>query len=507
MTKEKNNLTERPPIVAVMGHIDHGKSTLLDFIRKTKTVEKEAGGITQHLGAYEVTHELKEKSAQGGPASSWKTITFLDTPGHEAFSKMRARGADVADIVVLVVAADDGVKPQTIEALKTIERAGVPYIVAINKIDKPNANVEKTKVDLAAAGVYLEGFGGSVPFVPISAFTGDGVGELLEVILLLAEVAELKKDNTQKATGYVIESNLDPRKGGSATLVIKDGTLRKGDLLVIGRNITGVRSIENFLGKQIEKAEASSPVKVVGFSEIVSAGEKFIATPDKKEAEKIALQYKETDASKDESRFENAKVIVPVILKADVFGSLEAIEKELLKLETEEAKIKFVLRGVGNVSENDVKTAISSVNPLVIGFNVKVDKGARDIAEHFNINLQIFKIIYEITPIVKKEMEARTPKVLVEEVSGTAKILKVFSKNRDKQIVGGIVLQGKIFSPAKFKLLRQKNTIDQGEIVELQQQKVRTKEVETGNQFGANVSCKNAIAEGDSIEVYEIVEK
>ncbi|MBI5140149.1 MAG: translation initiation factor IF-2 [Candidatus Vogelbacteria bacterium] len=500
MIKEKNNLVERAPVVAVMGHIDHGKSTLLDFIRNTKTVDKEAGGITQHIGAYEVVHEEKSGGIK-------KTITFLDTPGHEAFSKMRMRGANVADIVILVVAADDGVKPQTLEAFKTIERAKVPYIVAINKIDKPGANIEKTKIDLSTAGIYLEGLGGTVPFVPISAERGDGIALLLEVILLVAEVAELKKDISINAEGYVIESNLDPKKGGSATLIIKNGRMRRGDFVIIGKNIANARSVENSYGKQIMEAEASSPIRVIGWSEIAQIGEKFLTARSKKDAEEIASKYNETGSEKDEARFENAKVIIPIVLKADVSGSLEAIEKELLKLETVDVKIKFIVKGVGNISENDIKTAVSSLDSIVIGFNVKIDNGARDIAEHFNVTPQIFKIIYEISPVLKKEIENKTPKVLVEEIRGVAKILKTFSRTKDKQIVGGIVLDGKISVGTKFRLMRQKNVIDQGEISELQQQKARAKEVDKGNQFGLSALCKNTIAEGDLIEVYEIVSR
>lgn len=500
MTKEKNNLVERSPIIAVMGHIDHGKSTLLDYIRKSNTVDKEAGGITQHLGAYEVSHKNEDGVE--------KRITFLDTPGHEAFSKMRSRGAEVADIVILVVSADDGVKVQTIEALKTIEQAKVPYIVAINKIDKPNANIEKVKIDLASAGVYLEGFGGSVPFVPISAKTGDGVSELLDVMLLVAELAELKKDNSKNAEGFVIESNLDPRKGGSSTLIIKDGTLKKGSYIVIGRNITPIRYIEDTTGKSIDTAEAPSPVKIIGFSELAPAGAKFYTAKDKKEAEKIALESEVDKTShKDESRFENARVVIPVVLKADVSGSLEAIEKELLKLETEEAKIKFIVKGVGNITENDIKTASGSQNPLLIGFNVKIDSTAKDLADKIKLKPQIFKIIYDINPIIIKEISERTPKVEVEETVGRAKILKIFSKTKDRQVVGGTVIEGTLMLGRKCKILRQLNEIGRGTIVDLQQQKLKAREVAKGNQFGALIESKITIAVDDTIEVFDVVQK
>ncbi|MBI3633396.1 MAG: translation initiation factor IF-2 [Candidatus Vogelbacteria bacterium] len=491
---------ERAPIVAVMGHIDHGKSTLLDYIRKTNIVDKEAGGITQHLGAYEVVHTTS--------AGDKKTIAFLDTPGHEAFSKMRRRGAEVADIVILVVAADDGVKQQTIEAVKTIEAAKVPYIVAINKIDKPNANVEKVKIDLASNNVFLEGFGGTVPFVPISAKTGEGIPELLDVTLLMSEMAELKRDDSKDAEGFVIESNLDPKRGGSATLILRNGTLKKGSFIVIGKNITPVRYIENSAGQSIDVAHAPSPVKVIGFSSIAAAGARWKSVSSKKAAEEISEQMtEEVLTAKDESKFENAKVVVPVILKADVSGSLEAIEKELLKLETADAKIKFLIKGVGHISENDIKTAAGSNNPLIIGFNVKIDNTAKDFADQLKLFPQTFKIIYEINPIIIKEIEERTPKTLIEETIGKAKILKIFSKNKDRQIIGGLVLEGNLILNKDFKIIRQQNTIGKGTILELQQQKVKVKEVPKGVQFGSMVESKITIAEDDTIEAFDVVKK
>ncbi len=500
MTKEKNNLQERSPIIAVMGHIDHGKSTLLDYIRKSNTVDKEVGGITQHLGAYEVLHKTE--------SGTQKKITFLDTPGHEAFSKMRSRGAEVADIVVLVVAADDGVKVQTLEAFKTIQEAEVPYIVAINKIDKPNANVEKVKIDLAAAGIYLEGFGGNVPFVPISAKTGEGVSDLLDVMLLVAELGELKTDPDKNAEGFVIESNLDPKKGGSATLILRDGSLKKGSFIVIGKNITPVRYMENSAGQNVNEVFAPSPVKVIGFKEIAQAGVKFQSAKTKKEAETLAEEsITNFSTQRDNSRFENARVVIPVVLKADVSGSLEAIEKELLKLETTDAKIKFIVKGVGNINENDIKTASGSQNPLIIGFNVKIDNTSKDLAEKLKLVPQIFNIIYDINPIIIKEIENRTPKIEIEETIGRAKILKIFSKTRDRQVVGGSVLEGTIILGRKCKILRQSNEIGRGTIVDLQQQKLKTKEVIKGNQFGALIESKITIAADDTIEVFDIVQK
>ncbi len=500
MKKEKQKSIVRSPIIAIMGHIDHGKSTLLDYIRKSNTVDKEAGGITQHLGTYEVLHTSR--------SGEERTITFLDTPGHEAFSKMRSRGAEVADIVILVVAADDGVNVQTIEAFKTIEQAKTPYIVAINKIDKPNANVEKTKIDLATAGVYLEGFGGAVPFIPISAKTGVGVEDLLDMVFLVAEMSELTKDNSKQATGFVIESNLDPRKGGSATLIIKDGTLRRGDFIIIGKNITTVRSIEDSSGSPLDIASAPSPIKITSFSEPAVTGAKFRSTKNKKDAEIIAAEVTtEAIPQKDDKRFENAKTIIPVVLKADVSGSLEAIERELLRLETEEVKIKFIIRGVGNISENDIKIASGSQKSLIIGFNVKINSTAKELANNLKLAPQIFNIIYQINPIVIKEIANRNPKIAAEETIGRAKILKIFSKTKDRQIIGGLVYEGTFVLGKECKIFRQMSEIGRGTIVDLQQQKLRTQEVVKGNQFGALIESKITMAPDDTLEMFDMVQK
>ena len=498
--KEKNNLSVRAPIVAVMGHIDHGKSTLLDYIRKSNVVEGEAGGITQHLGAYEVIHQTE--------SGQKKNITFLDTPGHEAFTKMRSRGAEVADIVILMVAADDGVKLQTVETLKIIAQAKVPYIVAINKTDKPGANVEKVKTDLASSGVYLEGFGGQIPFVPISAKTGEGVSELLDIVLLMAEMTELKKDDSKEAEGFVIESRLDPKRGGLSTLIIKNGTLKKGSFIIVGKNVTPVRQIENSAGQVVAFANAPSPVQVTGFAEVAPTGARFKTASDKKGAEKIAEELVKDEAlQKEERKFENIKAIVPIVLKVDVSGSLEAIEKELLKLETDDVKIKFILKGVGNVNENDLKIAGGSQNPLVIGFNVKVSGTAKDMVDKLGFRPQIFNIIYDINPVIAKEIEKRTPKVEVEETVGKAKILKIFSKTKARQIVGGTVYDGSIFLGKNCKILRQSNEVGRGVILDLQQQKTKAKEVTQGNQFGALIESKITLASDDVIEIFEVVKR
>ncbi|HRY62563.1 MAG TPA: translation initiation factor IF-2 [Candidatus Paceibacterota bacterium] len=495
--KPQNKTTERPPIITVMGHIDHGKSTLLDYIRKANTVEKEAGGITQHTSAYEVVHEM-----QSGES---KRITFIDTPGHAAFSKMRGRGAKVADIIILVVAADDGVNVQTIEAIKTIQDSKTPYVVAINKIDKPNSDVERTKLDLASNGVFLEGYGGDVPNVPISAKKGDGVSELLDVLLLMAEMAELKKNDGENGEGFVFESNLDSKKGGVATLIIKNGTLRVGDFLIIDGNVTPVRSLENFAGKKIESAIASSPVKIIGFSKLPSVGSDFLSLDNKKEAEKIAETQIPVCAKRAEENYDNAKLVLPVIIKADFQGTIEAIEKELRKLETDEVKIKIISCGVGNITENDMSLAGGKIKPLIIGFNVKADRDVIELGEKLGAKPMIFDIIYKINDTIEEEIKTRMPKEEVEKTIGGARILRVFSKQKDRQVVGGTVLSGSIVVGKKVKIIRQKNEIGRGEITELQENKVKTKEVAEGKQFGVTIDSKITIAEGDIIEAFDLV--
>lgn len=497
--EKENKTTERPPIITVMGHVDHGKSTLLDYIRKTNTVDDEAGGITQHIGAYELIHET--------PKGEKKKITFIDTPGHEAFTKIRSRGADVADIVILVVAADDGVNKQTLEALKIIQDSKTPFVVAINKIDKPNANIEKTKLDLASNNVYLEGYGGNIPNVLISAKTGEGVGDLLDVILLMAEMEDFKKDDGASAEGFVLESSLDSKKGGTATILIMNGTLKKGGFLSIDCNVTPIRSAEDHLGNKIEKASACSPVRITGFTTIPAVGSAFVYADNKKDAEKKALCQcaPKCAQNKDNGNYSEYKVVIPIIIKADFQGTVEAIEKEIKKLENDDVKIKIINCGVGNITENDVILAGCGENTLLIGFGIKIEKDAFEMGQKLNNPPIVFDIIYEINKMVAEEITKRTPKVEIEKVTGQARILRTFSKQKDRQVVGGSVLSGSILLGKKVKIIRQKNEIGNGEVKELQINKIKTKEVLEGNQFGTMIESKTTIAEGDIIESFEMV--
>jgi len=404
---------QRPPVIVVMGHIDHGKSALLDYIRKTNVVDGEHGGITQHISAYELTHKNRR-------------VTFLDTPGHEAFQKMRSRGAEVADIAILVVSAEEGVKAQTLEALKCIRESKTPFIVAINKIDKPAANVEKIKQNLLENEVYLEGLGGDVPFVPVSAKTGEGIPELLDMMILVADLEELSGDESKNAEGIVIESNLDRQKGISASLVIKEGALKSGMFVVAGDSISPVRIMEDFLGNQIKEAVFSSPIRIVGFNKVPQVGAKFSSFNKKKDAEKAVAENDnktdDIDLDTDDLESDTESIELPVVLIADVLGTLDAIEHEFKKLKNDSVKIKIIKRSVGRISEDDIKTATGKTGTLVIGFNTKIDGPAETLANRLEIEVKTFDIIYKITEWLKEVIKAR------KEVREKGKIRIIFLK-------------------------------------------------------------------------------
>ncbi len=498
---EKTALVERSPVVVVMGHIDHGKSTLLDYIRKTNVVDKEAGGITQHISAYEVKHKNE--------AGVLKRITFLDTPGHEAFSKMRTRGATAADIAILVVSAEDSVKTQTLEAWQTIVDSKIPYIVAINKIDKPAANIEKTKMDLAEKGVYLEGYGGDVPFVEISAKIGTGVDHLLEIILLVAELAELSGDASVPAEGVVIESHRDPKRGVSASLIIKNGTLESGMFVVAGEAISTTRMLENFLGEAAKEATFSSPIRITGFDAVPEVGGVFHSYKTKKEAEVARENNRSTMQVKKASSKSGGKEIktIPLIIKADVSGTLEAIEKEVRNLAQETIAFKIVNLGVGSIGEADIKLAAADKDTIIVGFNTKIDSAARDANEMLHAPIHTFDIIYKMTEWLKEEMEARRPRQMVEETSGVAKVQRCFSKTKDRQVVGGKVLSGTLLANAQVRIMRRDFELGRGKIIELQQGKVRAKEVAEGLEFGVQIESKTELAPGDMLESFITIEK
>jgi len=499
-TQNSNSITERPPVVVIMGHIDHGKSTLLDYIRKSNIVEEEAGGITQHLSAYEVEYPNENKDI--------KKITFLDTPGHEAFSKMRERGTGVADLAVLVVSAEDSVKAQTLEAWNTIQEAKIPYIIAINKIDKPGANIEKTKNDLTEKGIYLEGFGGDVPFVEISAKTGQGINLLLGMILLVSELGEFKGDLSIPAVGEIIESNLDKNRGISATLVIKNGTLKRGMFVIAGNAIASTRIMENFLGKTIDSVAFSSPVRIVGFDQVPPAGSGFISFENKKEAEQYILNNKTNPEIQKSGLSENTDaMMVPLILKTDALGTNEALEKEILKLNTPEVGFNIISKGIGYIGESDIKTASGSTESIIIGFNVKVERNAMDVNEKEKVNIQTFDIIYKAIDWLKEELEKQRPRKEVLDVTGKAKIIKIFSKTKERQVVGGKVVEGTLSLDNVVRILRREFELGKAKLVELQQSKIKTKTINEGLEFGMQIESKVDLAPGDIIEAYKITYK
>ena len=476
---KNNNLVPRPPVVVIMGHVDHGKTKLLDYIRKTTVAEHEAGSITQHIGAYEIAHP----STSSGQA---RKITFLDTPGHEAFSKLRARGAKAADIAVLVVAADDGVKPQTIEALEHIKKAKLPFIVAINKIDKPEANMEKVKKELAENDVLVESWGGKVPSVEISAKQGTNVGQLLDLIELLADLSELKADPKNPGEGIIIETNLDPRRGIVASLLILNGTIKIGDYISSGEATGKIKMLEDFLGKQIKSATFSSPVLAIGFSKLPLVGEKFATSeiplsPALKVAEKIG-EFIEKSLEIEPKEIPN---LVNIIIKADVQSSVEALKESLEKIPLENGAIKILKAEAGNVNESDFKMANLS-DALVLAFNVKID-AAISLIEKQKENLVSGEIIYDILDRTKIAVEKKLkPKVEREEI-GRLNILAVFRQEKGRQVVGGKVVSGEIVKGIRMEVLRNDIIIGQGRIISLQSEKKEVGKVETGREAGIGI--------------------
>lgn len=493
---QKANRVARPPIVVVMGHIDHGKSTLLDYIRKVNTTEKEAGGITQHISAYE---------AEIGADGQKRKITFLDTPGHEAFCSIRERSTRVADIAILVVSAEDGVKPQTIEALNCIKKDSIPYIVALNKIDRTGANVDKIKQDLAENEVMVEGWGGTVPAVAISAKTGEGVTELLEMISLQSDMEELDGDMAAPAEGFVIESSLNPKQGISATLVIKNGSLKTGMFVAATGAWAPIRNIENYKGESLSEAGFSSPVRIVGWNDLPMVGSRFKSFLKKEEAVEFSSQN--VDASTEERKnITSAENFLEIVVKADTHGSLDAIEHELRKLGDQKIAVKIISKGVGAITENDIKKA-GVKKCLILGFNVNTDKSAEALAMRDGAEIKTYKIIYELVDYVKEKIKDATPTETVETVTGSAKIIRVFSKNKDKQVVGARLEEGEIKHGGVMKIFRRESLIGTGKIKELQVQKIKADAVKEGQEFGIMIESKIELAQGDILKATVMVKQ
>ncbi|RUM59360.1 MAG: translation initiation factor IF-2 [Persephonella sp.] len=501
--EEEGELVERPPVVTVMGHVDHGKTTLLDTIRKTDVASREKGGITQHIGAYKIKLD------------NGKEITFLDTPGHEAFTTLRARGSKVADIAVLVVAADDGVKPQTVEAINHAKSANVPIIVAINKIDKPGADPERVKRELSQYNLIPEEWGGDTIMVPVSAKTGKNIDELLENILLVAELLELKANPNKPAIGTVIESKLDPKKGAVATVLIENGTLKRGDYFVAGHTWGKVRAMLDERGNNLKEASPGTPVEILGFQEVPKAGDKFIVKSSEREARQLAEQRKqkyeeELLAKRKRLHLENLKDAkeINIILKADVQGSLEAIIKSIEELakKFENVNINIIHSGIGAITESDVMLAAAS-DGIVIGFNVRPDAAARRAAEEENIDIKIYGIIYDLIEDLEKALKGLLEPKKREELLGICEVKKIFRIKGVGTVAGCIVIEGVVRRNSKARLVRDGVVIYDGEISSLKRFKDDVKEVAKGYECGLMLKDFNDIKPGDQIESYEIVEE
>ncbi|SDC06061.1 bacterial translation initiation factor 2 (bIF-2) [Cupriavidus sp. YR651] len=498
-------LLPRPPVVTVMGHVDHGKTSLLDYIRRTKVAAGEAGGITQHIGAYHV------ETDRG-------VITFLDTPGHEAFTAMRARGAKATDIVILVVAADDGVMPQTKEAIAHAKAAGVPIVVAINKIDKPEANADRVKQELVAEQVVPEEYGGDSPFVPVSAKTGIGIEELLEQVSLQAEVLELKAPVDAPAKGLVVEAQLDKGKGPIATILVTSGTLKRGDVVLAGSAYGRVRAMLDENSKPAKEAGPSIPVEIQGLSEVPAAGEEVLVLPDERKAREIALfrqgKFRDVKLAKQqaakletmlEQMSEGEVATLPLIVKADVQGSQEALVQSLQKLSTAEVRVQIVHGGVGGISESDVNLATAS-KAVIIGFNVRADAGARKLAEHNGIDIRYYNIIYDAVDEIKAAMSGMLAPEKRETTIGQVEVRQVFRVPKIGAVAGCMVTDGLVKRNSLVRVLRNNVVVHDGELDSLKRFKDDVKEVKQGFECGLSIKNFNDVQEGDQLEVYEITE-
>ncbi|MGH2451509.1 MAG: translation initiation factor IF-2, partial [Candidatus Limnocylindria bacterium] len=498
------DLRDRPPVVTVLGHVDHGKTSLLDAIRQSNVTSREAGGITQHIGAYQIERDGRK-------------VTFLDTPGHEAFTAMRARGAKVTDVAVLVVAADDGVQPQTIEAISHVRAASVPMVVALNKIDKTDANPDQVKGQLAEQGVTIEDYGGDTPLVPVSARTRQGLDDLLEVILLVADVAELKANPERPAVGRVIEAHLDKGRGPVATVLVQNGTLHRGDLVVCGTTFGRVRAMVDDKGKTVGKAEPSRPVEILGLTAVPEAGDVMRAVADEKAAKALVAQNASeraagagTDrpATLDEmfAQVQEGKAKeLKLVLKADVQGSLEAIKGALAKIPQDEVGLNVIHDAVGDISESDVTLAATS-SAVVVGFGNKIDAPAKRAADQMNVDVRLYKVIYELLDDMQKALTGMLEPEMVETVVGHAEVRAIFTAGKTT-IAGCMVVDGRVQRGAQARLLRPGEVAYDGRIASLRRVKEDVREVAAGFECGIVLEDRNEIAVGDVIEAYVVEAK
>ena len=503
VTDKESDLVLRPAVVTIMGHVDHGKTTLLDYIRHSKVVDTEFGGITQHIGAYQIEHNGQK-------------ITFIDTPGHAAFTEMRARGASVTDIVIIIVAADDGVMPQTKEAIDHAKSANVPIIVAINKIDKPNINIERVMQEMSENGITPEEWGGDVPFVRISAQTGEGIDLLLETIQTISEVNGYKANPNRYAIGTVIESKMDKNIGGVASLLIQNGTLRLGDPVVVGTFFGRVRTMKNDLGASIVEAGPSTPVEITGLSDNPSAGDKFMAFETESEAKHVA--QKRADALKMQknkkeivslddlfSKIQSGQKEINVILKADVRGSEEAVKHSLEKIDVEGVKIRVIRSGIGTITESDVVLANAS-DAIIIGFNVVPSAITKEVAKQYGVDIRLYTIIYKVIEEMELAMKGLLDPEYEEHILGTAEIRKIFTFSKVGKIAGCYVTDGIVRNGAQARVIRDGVIIYTGNIASIQREKDAAKEVKKGFECGITLENYTDIKEGDIIENYEMVE-
>lgn len=499
----EEDLCVRPPVITIMGHVDHGKTTLLDYIRNSHVVDGEAGGITQHIGAYQIDYNGNK-------------LTFIDTPGHAAFTEMRARGASVTDIVIIIVSAEDGVMPQTKEAIDHALAASVPIVVAINKIDKPNSNPDRIMTEMAEYNITPEEWGGTTPFVRISAKTGEGIDLLLETIQTIAEMGELKANPNRYASGTVIESRIDKQLGGVASILIQNGTLRLGDPIVVGTNHGRIRTLRNDLGKDIVEAGPSTPVEITGLSGNPSAGDKFMAFESEKEArdiaEKRAIQARENSfvrptLSLDElfASIQSGIKEINVVLKCDVRGSEEAVKNSLEKIDVEGVKIKVIRSGIGTITESDIVLAQAS-NAIVIGFNVVPSNKTREVAKEYNVELRLYTIIYKVVEEMEAAMKGMLDPEYVEENVGSCEVRQLFKFSKVGTIAGVMITSGVIKNNSSVRIIRDGVIIYDGKIASVQRGKETVKEVKSGFECGITIDGYNDIKEGDVFETYEMVE-
>lgn len=503
--EEDPDAIERPAVVTIMGHVDHGKTTLLDSIRNTHVTQGEAGGITQHIGAYQIKNDGKK-------------ITFLDTPGHAAFTTMRARGAQVTDITILVVAADDGVMPQTIEAINHAKEADVPIIVAVNKIDKPTANPDRVMQELTEHGLFPEDWGGDTIFVPLSALSGDGIEDLLEMIVLVSEVQELKANPDKRAVGTVIEAELDKSRGPAASLLVQNGTLHVGDAIVVGNTFGRIRAMVNDLGQRIKSAGPSTPVEITGINDVPQAGDRFVVFSDEKQArrigearheESILQQRQESKNVSLDNLFEQMKQgemkDLNVIIKGDVQGSVEALAASLMKIDVEGVNVRIIHTAVGAINESDVTLANAS-NGIIIGFNVRPDSGAKRAAEQENVDLRLHRVIYDVIEEIESAMKGMLDPEYEEKVIGQAEVRQTFKVSKVGTIAGCYVTEGKITRNAGVRVIRDGIVIFEGKLDTLKRFKDDAKEVAKGYECGITIEKYNDLKVDDIIEAYEMVE-